>query len=144
MRRRENQCVASWTSPTGDLARNPGMCPDWESNRRPFDLQACTQSTEPHQPGSPSFQPWKLLVLFKRGLMLPFLWKIYSIPVSSEPTQNIRCFDCDLMNSQGNFCMTAFLQKLYLFVNTSIFPYLAVIPTRPGTLVYSCLPALSD
>ena len=24
---------------TGDLARNPGMCPDWESNWRPFGLQ---------------------------------------------------------------------------------------------------------
>ena len=35
----------------GDLAHNPGMCPDWESNRRPFDLQAGTQSTESHQPG---------------------------------------------------------------------------------------------
>ena len=24
---------------------------DWESNQRPFDSQACTQSTELHQPG---------------------------------------------------------------------------------------------
>ena len=28
----------------------PGMCPDWESNRRAFGSQAGTQSTEPHQP----------------------------------------------------------------------------------------------
>ena len=28
-----------------------GMCPDWESNKRPLGLQAGTQSTEPHQPG---------------------------------------------------------------------------------------------
>ena len=35
----------------GNLARNPGMCPDWESNLWPFGLQACTQSTESHQPG---------------------------------------------------------------------------------------------
>ena len=35
-------------SPTGDLSQNPGMCPDWESNQRPFGLQADTQSTEPH------------------------------------------------------------------------------------------------
>ena len=34
----------------GDLAHNPGMCPDWESNCKPFGLQACAQSTEPHQP----------------------------------------------------------------------------------------------
>ncbi|KAF6084386.1 hypothetical protein HJG60_008648 [Phyllostomus discolor] len=25
--------VASWVPPTGDLACNPGMCPDWESNQ---------------------------------------------------------------------------------------------------------------
>ena len=25
-----------WLPPTGDLARNPGMYPDWESNQRPF------------------------------------------------------------------------------------------------------------
>ena len=31
--------VASPTSPTGDLAHNPGVCPDWESNWRPFVLQ---------------------------------------------------------------------------------------------------------
>ena len=44
--------------PTGDLAHNPGMCPDWESNWRPFGLQAGSQSTEPHQPGlkADSFQ----------------------------------------------------------------------------------------
>ena len=43
--------VASHTPPTGDPARNPGMCPDWESNQRPFGSQASAQSTEPHQPG---------------------------------------------------------------------------------------------
>ena len=33
----EHQCVvASRMPPTGDLARNPGMCPDWESNLRPL------------------------------------------------------------------------------------------------------------
>ena len=37
--------------PTGDQAHNPGMCPDWESNWRPFGLQADAQSTEPDQPG---------------------------------------------------------------------------------------------
>ena len=45
-------CGCTRAAPTGDLARNPGMCPDWESNQRPFGLQASTQSSEPHQPGS--------------------------------------------------------------------------------------------
>ena len=48
----EHQCVvASCTPPTGDLAHNPGMCPDWESNGPPFVSKAGAQSTEPHQPG---------------------------------------------------------------------------------------------
>ena len=35
-----HQCVvASCTPHTGDLAHNPGMCPDRESNRQPFGLQ---------------------------------------------------------------------------------------------------------
>ena len=40
--------VASHTPPTRDLAGNPGMCLDWESNQQPFSLQAGTQSTTPH------------------------------------------------------------------------------------------------
>ena len=48
----KHQCMAaSHTPPTGDLAHNPGMCPDRESNHQPFGLQAGSQSTEPHQPG---------------------------------------------------------------------------------------------
>ena len=42
--------VASHTNPTGNLACNPGMCPDWETSQGPFGSQASTQSTEPHQP----------------------------------------------------------------------------------------------
>ena len=38
-------------APTGDLAHNLGMCFDGESNWRPFDSQASTQSTEPQQLG---------------------------------------------------------------------------------------------
>ena len=59
--RRKHWCVvASHTSPAGDLACNPGVCPDWESNQRPFGSQAHAQSTELHQPG-PHYQ------FFKRG-----------------------------------------------------------------------------
>ena len=48
----KHQCVvASCAPPTEDLACNPGMCPDWESNWQSLGSQACTQSTEPHQPG---------------------------------------------------------------------------------------------
>ena len=48
----KHQCVvASRAPPTGDLAHNPGMCPDCESNQQPFGSQACAQSTEIHQQG---------------------------------------------------------------------------------------------
>ena len=36
----KHQCVvASHVPPTGELACNPGLCPDWELNRRSFGLQ---------------------------------------------------------------------------------------------------------
>ena len=39
--REKHQCVvASHVDPTGDLACNPGMCPDWELNWQPFGSQA--------------------------------------------------------------------------------------------------------
>ena len=47
----KRQFVLAFCTPcAGDLAQNPGMCPDWELNRQPFGLQASTQSTEAHQP----------------------------------------------------------------------------------------------
>ena len=37
---KEHQCVVAYHVPsTGDLACNPGICPDWESNQQPFGLQ---------------------------------------------------------------------------------------------------------
>ena len=42
--------VASCVPPTGDLARNPGMCPDRELNWQPSGSQTGAQSTEPHEP----------------------------------------------------------------------------------------------
>ena len=43
--------VASCMPPTGDLARNPGLCPGWGLNQRPFSTQASAQSTELHPSG---------------------------------------------------------------------------------------------
>ena len=43
--------VAARTPATGDLAHNPDMCPDWESNWQPYGPQANTQRTEPYQSG---------------------------------------------------------------------------------------------
>ena len=58
----KHQCVvASHTPPPGDLALNPGMCPEWELKRQPFGWEAGTQSTEPHQPGLFSFSHFLLV-----------------------------------------------------------------------------------
>ena len=46
----KHESVASHTPPTRDLAHNPGICPDQESNLPPSGSQASAQSTEPHQP----------------------------------------------------------------------------------------------
>ena len=61
--------VASHTPPTGDPAHNPGVCPGWESNLQAFDLNASTQSSEPHQPG-----------LFELNLQSPLIRDAFSCP----------------------------------------------------------------
>ena len=49
---------------TRDLAHNPGMCPDWESNQRSFGPQAGALSTEPHQPGLSVFNNGGDILIF--------------------------------------------------------------------------------
>ena len=48
--RETSMCSCLLRTPTGDLAHNPGMCPVWELNLRPFVPQFRAQSTEPCQP----------------------------------------------------------------------------------------------
>ena len=40
--RKTSMCGCLLCAPCWDLAHNPGMCPDWELNWRPFGLQART------------------------------------------------------------------------------------------------------
>ena len=48
----KHQCVVvSHMPPTGELACNPGMCPDWEWSQEPLHSQSDAQITEPHPPG---------------------------------------------------------------------------------------------
>ena len=64
----KHQCVvASHAPPTGDMAHNPGMCPDWELNWRPSGSQASAQCTEPHQPGGISF--FDVIKIFRTVVM---------------------------------------------------------------------------
>ena len=49
-------------TPIGNLARNPGMCHDWELNRQPLALGDNAQPTEPRRPGQSYiffFNGWK-------------------------------------------------------------------------------------
>ena len=74
---KKHQLAASRMPPTGDLAHNPGMHPDWESNQWPFSSQAGTQPTEPHQPGlNLEFytQPYIKMKSQERGLQMNRSW----------------------------------------------------------------------
>ena len=48
----------------GDLACNPGMCPDWQSSQRPFASQAWAQPTEIHHIGLYTKKSLKILIFF--------------------------------------------------------------------------------
>ena len=74
--------------PTGDLACNTGMCPDWELNQRLFGSQAGAQSTESHQPGLLSFivlhfctcghqRAWLIISLSYNALIRFLGWRSY-------------------------------------------------------------------
>ena len=47
---KQQYVVASCTPATGDLAYNPSMKPDWQSNLQPFASQAHAQSIDLYQP----------------------------------------------------------------------------------------------
>ena len=76
------------TPPAGDLAHNPGMCPDRESNQSTFSLQVGTQSIEPHQPGQLlilNFMLWRWMIalMLEIWLNLPFLLEILMTNIMS-------------------------------------------------------------
>ena len=66
-----------------DLAHRPGMCPDWESNRRLFGLWDNVQPTELHWPGlclpyswflTPFYFACTVSCLIHEQVCLPSLW----------------------------------------------------------------------
>ena len=56
---------------TGDLAHNPGMCPDWESNEGPFDLQTGTH------PGVGREKEWETNIVVQET-SITCLWHVPS------------------------------------------------------------------
>ena len=81
--REKHQCVvASYVAPTGDLAHNPGMCPDWESNQQPFGSQSALNLL------SYTSRGWILfLILFK----VSSLCRGKSVHYSFPPSFKNRC-----------------------------------------------------
>ena len=78
---------------TGDLAQNPDMCPDWESNQQPFGSQASAQSTEPHQPGQNVLI--NLLMREKTQRCVPYAGKI-RFPHTRSLKKDVICIKiCD-------------------------------------------------
>ena len=96
--------------PNGDLARNPGMCPEGGSNQRPFGSQDNVQSTEVHQSGLLLL----LLLLFfnKKGisfLVLSFFLHLnfcFHVTISSRTFQIwTKCFLILLSSCIIFYCM---------------------------------------
>ena len=57
--------------PLGTWPAAQTSAPAWESNQRPFGLQAAAQSTEPHQPGPRQFLLIEAAVVIGNDLVRP-------------------------------------------------------------------------
>ena len=75
--------LACPTPTPGSLARNLGMCPDWELNQRPFGSQASAQSTKPHQLGLNFI--FQLQFTFS-VILYPSVVQPSAPPISAAPT----------------------------------------------------------
>ena len=130
----KHQCmVTSNTRPTGDLAHNPGMCPDWELNLWPFRSQAGTQSTDPHQPG-------QLLIIFSYNPLYffsvscyfsSFIWFYYLGPLSLSLISLVKCQSFFIfLNNQllGSliFCIIFLDSISFISVLIFIFPFFSL------------------
>ena len=81
----KHQCVvASPTPPTGDLAGNTGMCPDWESNWRPFVFAGWPSITEPRQPGQ--------ILFFSMAKSYSTVYMHHSFFIHSSTDEHLGCF----------------------------------------------------
>ena len=94
----KHQCVfASHTPPAGDLAHNPGTCPDWELNQQPFGSQANLCSTLHSHNYSISTSPYFLIPS-------PFSYSLPAVPLPSDSHQSVLCI-----------CESVFLLFVHLF-----------------------------
>ena len=122
---------------TGDLACNPGMCSDWESNQTPFGLQNNAQPTESHQPGlqlfktrylSTTLQHLDIIIL---TMILYSIIKIFQLNLSlcvitiNHSINNFEqslYFYCSIHNQLNGIQRINYAQRILCFVLLNFFP----------------------
>ena len=140
-----------------DLAHDPGMFPDWESNQGPFVSQASTQSTEPHQPGlhinfvscnytrficSNSFLTFKKICVgfCVYTLVVRQSHTLHSIPldISSSPSSTIRGYhNIDIFYAFLNSCDYFVATNLCSLVPSPLSPSDPTLPSISGNYQFS-------
>ena len=93
-------------APYWDLACNPGMYPDWESNQWPFGSQTSAQSTELHQSGHN-------LILFSWNNSIVSWFKIQKVPKGAQENVSPTCSPTDQAHEQTTRPLTI-LKKQYM------------------------------
>ena len=109
--------VASCTPPTGDLARNPGMCPDWESNSDPLVHR-------------PVINPLGLTSQGKTIFFLIYFLKLLFSPLVAPPPAVIQAILCVLpTDRQSQFLGIAdsLLQKHRILLSSSKESFLVLV-----------------
>ena len=138
----KHQCVvASRVPPTRDLACNPGTCPDWESNGRPFALQSSARSIEPHLPGL----LYKIIVNRASGFCdseLPHTVLLLNDPHEGLTLAVVNCLQILLLFSFP-LCSKIFRISMRqplgprMTINQSLV-WLVNIREQPGRRIFSC------
>ena len=106
----KHQCVvATRTPPAGDLACNPGICPDWELNWWPFGSQTCTQSTERYHSGLVYvIFIWQLFLFsgaVKGIILLLLLWLYFLIHYYCNIRKSLSFNEFDTVTDAFYFCI---------------------------------------
>ena len=104
--------------PTGDLTSNPGMCPDWESNRQPFGWQSSAQSTEPHQPELGNFS-YHLKCMLSDCTFL---------------------FLCSFCVYKGHHCFTTYIKSYKYYFQNNLHCLLSKISIFCLQVIVQCIP----
>ena len=119
--REKHQLVASCMScmhPDRRLNRQLRMCPDLESNQRPFALRDSNQSTEPHWSGLWCAFSLVLLVIINLRFAVFKQFLKFSAPISS----NIFYPVFFILSSSGIKYILEILTLCFKFINWSLFP----------------------